>query len=260
LFRTKKTEEAIGATPSHSKEQIMSRKSEFQFFPLKTTVLACVALAFAGSAAVASDNGPVRLPNGAIVLQGKNGFPMVMNPDGAGKAPVQGLHLKTPGDAGGEQTNLSRDPFAPFVSWYAFSLIEGDSFAYKFIAGKTGRVKEIEIGLAAVDAQDYGYSAEVDLYTDDNGVPGSKIDGSDVMAAETSLGPCCALTTAKLGSRPMLTSGTAYWAIVAPDANSYVAWQLEDTDFVDTQTIAGNNGSGWEESTSQWYVPAMEVK
>jgi hypothetical protein len=263
---------AIGAAPPKLKEHIMnthlgftpsskhstSRVTMTTFSMFTKTLLSSAALMLASSVASASGHAPARLPNGTVLFQGSNGFPIMMNPGSARQEASHQHQLKLPRGSDAED-DIASDPLAPFISWAGIPTPQ-PALGYQFTSGKTEIVKEINIALAGVDAQTYGYSAEVDLYTDDNGVPGTKIDGADVTAAETSFGPCCALTAVKLRGKQMLNAGTPYWVIVAPDKDSYVVWQIESTDFVDSQTIATNDGSGWVTSTSQWYVPAVEVK
>jgi len=180
-------------------------------------------------------------------------------------------------------SNFSKEANATFLSWYgwfasaasgcysysgySYCYNEGESLAVP-VTGTGAKAKSISIGLTADYASYYGYSADLGVWSDASGIPGSEIAGGQVTAQTTSA--CCVPTVSSLGKGVKLAAGTPYWVVLSPDAGgtTLVLWDVQDSDYVDPDTLDYNfyestsggysYSSGWESETTQ-YGPSVKL-
>lgn len=228
-------------------------------------LLSVAALAATVSVVQAASHLSVPMPKDALLVQGDHGVPLVLSLHHRPPAAGQPNHyLPKRGIVAG---NLSDEPNATYVSWYGYLVCSADvcgqtiRIAAAFTPKSSTQVSGIDVGLmAATSSPDYGYVAKVALYSDSGGVPGKRIDGQDVTAAEATPNACCLTTHAKLKSNPKLKAGTQYWVVVTPDPNAYMVWAYEDLDFITPETFATDGGGGWTSAAGPWEVPSFQVE
>jgi hypothetical protein len=138
------------------------------------------------------------------------------------------VHKLVPGN--GLVGNLSKDPNATYISWYGASL--GGQYvplaaAQMFTAPSSKTIHRIDVWLALAGGSG---NAEVAIYSDAGGVPGTMLGGHDVAPAGQ-VGSCWALTHAKV--KVPVAAGQPYWVAVTPDSGANVVWWFQDFDFVE---------------------------
>jgi hypothetical protein len=222
-------------------------------------LLTAAAVLASGSMAVAA----AQLPSGTVAIRGPHGVPVLFSGESDQSVPVQpNYYLPRTHLAG----NFSGEPNATYISHDGYAVCgagtcgERIRIAAGFTPAAAARVSGIDVGLIAASIAGYPLTADVALYSDSGGVPGKRIDGQDVTAAETTPTTCCLTTHAKLKSKPKLKAGTQYWVVVTPDTTSYLVWAFEDSDFVHPAWLATDGGSGWSSATGVWEVPSFQVE
>jgi hypothetical protein len=226
---------------------------------LRLTLLATAAVLASGSMAIAA----AHLPGGTMAIHGPHGVPVLFSSEPDQAIPVQPNYTLPKKHLAG---NLSPEPYATYISYDGYAVCgagtcgERIRIAAGFTPAAATRVSGIDIGLIAASIGGFPLTADVALYSDSGGVPGKRIDGQDVTAAETKPTTCCLTTHAKLKSKPKLKAGTQYWVVVTPDDTSYLVWAFEDSDFVHPAWFATDGGSGWTSATGAWEVPSFQVE
>jgi PEP-CTERM motif len=100
----------------------------------------------------------------------------------------------------------------------------GTSFtaANEFSPTLSGSVGEIDIAVGYVEGVNSFYVA---LYTDNSGIPGSKLGEWDNLSSFTNFGSCCGLVVITGISGVNVTAGTNYWLVVGPMSTSSTTWE-----------------------------------
>jgi len=92
-------------------------------------------------------------------------------------------------------------------------------------------------------------SGTIQLYTDNNGVPGTALGQPATFSAPPFNGgtPDCVVTS----SSPTITAGTQYWAVMkTASPNDGISWEFQDTN-ADTVEDSTNGGMSWSPLTQQ---------
>lgn len=125
----------------------------------------------------------------------------------------------------------------------------GTSFtaANEFMAGATGSVSQIDIGIGYVEGVN---SFFVGLYTASGNDPGTLIDQWNGLSSSTNFGSCCGLVSITGITGVSLTSGQDYFLVIGPtnlSATTFEAWNFNSTGATGTDLYANSgcqNGSG----------------
>ncbi|HLY05645.1 MAG TPA: choice-of-anchor R domain-containing protein [Rhizomicrobium sp.] len=214
------------------------------------TVLAMVSTA---AMAAPPSHSPTHLPPGVVIGTGGGGAPVAFNLEHA-TAPGRGV---APAVESSAIINFfSRMRNAPYVSWSG--QLVGCAFAgcyqeaMAFTAPLSTTSKKVTLGLMAWSADSYTYQADVSIYSDAAGVPGTAL-ATDTVTAAPQFGPCCTPITAKL--RVPLTAGTQYWIVVGPHTSTdALIWADQAVDYVNQYLLASSqNGGSWTAFTSTGY-------
>jgi hypothetical protein len=142
----------------------------------------------------------------------------------------------------------SLDPNGVYMADTGYTVSGGNSqfwYAAAFTPTANATAAEIDIGATYISGKKP--KLELELYADDNGLPGQELWSGDATIAVNEVG-CCALTTAKIKGGIALTAGTQYWVGVSTLANgpdTMAIWNFNVTDQVDAESLAENQGSGW---------------
>jgi hypothetical protein len=195
----------------------------------------------------------VHVPKGVVVSTNGPGAPIAINLNYL-SAPGH-VALRAPNDGAPIINFFSKMPNAPFVSWSgqlagcAFGGCYQDAIAFTPAISTTS--KKVTLGLMAWSANSYTYQADVSIYNDAGGVPGSALATKTVTAAPK-FGPCCTLITARL--EVPLTAGTQYWIVVGPHTSTDATiWAAQAVDYVNQYKLATNDGVSWTAFTSVGY-------
>ncbi len=100
----------------------------------------------------------------------------------------------------------------------------GTSFiaANEFSPTASGSVGEIDIAVGYVEGANSFYVA---LYTNNSGIPGSKLGEWDNLSSSTNFGSCCGTVDITGISGVNVTAGTNYWLVVGPMSTSSTTWE-----------------------------------
>ena len=112
--------------------------------------------------------------------------------------------------------------------------------AMEFTSLASGNVSEIDVALSYILGAN---SATVSMWTSVNGIPGAEL-GSWAVSNQPVFGTTDTLLTSIQVSGITVTQGQQYFIVVAGDATTYDAWNLNDQGILGQ--VAQNNGSGWE--------------
>ncbi|HXM60546.1 MAG TPA: choice-of-anchor R domain-containing protein [Terriglobales bacterium] len=109
--------------------------------------------------------------------------------------------------------------------------------AAAFTPSAAHTVTKVEVAVGYVE----GYNGLIiGLYSDASGVPGKAIKTWSVTGLPN-FGACCAVATATDSTGISVTGGTQYWIVVktnSKSSNTYGAWNVNDTDQVDSAPAA----------------------
>jgi hypothetical protein len=211
----------------------------------KTILFITTALAMSGAAAMAAPTVTGHLPNGAHISREANGQ-IVGRIDATGRKAGQPGYV--PVNTSSVASLWSKEKNAPFIPYYAtvagcFSGTSCYEDAIAFTPAASVTSKSVTLGLMAFAPSAYTYQADVSIYSDAGGVPGTAL-ATKTVSAPTVFGTLGAPVTAKL--KVSLTAGTQYWVVVAGHSSTdLLAWGFEDADFVNAPLSAQNYGSGW---------------
>ena len=128
----------------------------------------------------------------------------------------------------------------------------GTSFiaANEFSPTSSGSVGEIDVGVGYVEGTNSFYVA---LYTNNSGIPGSKLGEWDNLSSSTNFGSCCGLVDITGISGVSLTAGTNYWMVIGPTSTTATTW--EAWNFSNSATgnddYSTNGGQSWVQQGSQ---------
>jgi PEP-CTERM motif len=129
----------------------------------------------------------------------------------------------------------------------------GTSFiaANEFSPTSSGSVGEIDVAVGYVEGANSFYVA---LYTNNNGIPGSKLGEWDNLSSSTNFGSCCGLVDITgISGGPSLTAGTNYWMVIGPTSTSATTW--EAWNFSNSATgnddYSTNGGQSWVQQGNQ---------
>ena len=216
----------------------------------KTALFLTTALAVSGGVAVAAPTFPTTLPNGVTISKGDGGQLIARTNAPTGRATGQQPY-SLPGGHSAISSLWSREKNAPYIPFNGTLVIcfisQGGacwSQAQAFTPDVSADTKSVTLPLmAASSSGHYTYQADVSIYTDAEGLPGTALATATV-SAPAALGDCCSPVKAKL--KVSLTAGTQYWIVVAPHSSTdAVAWAEQDADFVNLGLGATNQGGGW---------------
>jgi len=127
--------------------------------------------------------------------------------------------------------------------------ILGTSFtaANEFVAGATGSVSQIDIGIGLAGGTNSFFAA---LYTASGNDPGTLIAQWDNLSSNETFGQCCNLVTISGITGVSLTAGDSYFLVLGPtnlSATTFMAWNFNTTGATGTDLFATSgcqNGSG----------------
>jgi len=101
--------------------------------------------------------------------------------------------------------------------------------ANEFIAGATGNVSQIDIGLGYVTGTNSFFAA---LYTSNDNLPGTLLEQWNNLSVTEPAGGCCDLLSITGISGLSLTSGQSYFLVLGPEttgSTGWAAWNLNTT-------------------------------
>jgi len=136
----------------------------------------------------------------------------------------------------------------------------GTSFtaANEFVAGASGSVSQIDLGVGIVEGTNSFFAA---LYTASGNAPGTLIAQWDNLSSSTTFGQCCGLVTISGITGVDLTAGTSYFLILGPtnlSATTWEAWNQNSTGATGTDLYATSgcqngtgNGCSWNSNGTQ---------
>jgi hypothetical protein len=201
----------------------------------------------------------------SLVLMATSKNKFVFSPDGRSvnateapsniiQAPQKDAKLKT------IASNLSTYKNATYFSIWGNTIAQGGSnFPFQvweaepFTPTADATVTKIEVSAGRQGGGTAGF--ELGLYSDANGVPGTKIKSFHV-AQLPSYGQCCTLAVANDKAGIPITGGTQYWVVVSTtskDTDIY-AWAFNSTDMrahpaaswcQGSSTYCGSNSGKW---------------
>lgn len=172
--------------------------------------------------------------------------PMRPSPDDAGLAVIAG--------------NFSRYPLATYFSVFGNTIAQGPpNFPFQvweampFTPTANATITKIEVSAGRQGSGNSGF--ELDLYADNNGVPGNQIASAHVSNLPI-YGQCCAVASVSDPAGLAVTAGTQYWVAVTTNANDpdIYAWAFNSTNMTATlaaewcegsSTYCGNNSGKW---------------
>jgi len=217
----------------------------------------CASAAFAGQQNIST----TRLQNGAL-------FATKLMADADERN--AGGRVYTP--AGTDSDNFNtKYPKATYTPWDAYILCGADQaddycndsatqMAMAFTTLPTGSQfsKGLDLALEVVDGSG---GATVAIYNDNGGIPGTALAGSTQhVTATTAWGTLGPILQAAYAKRVAFANSTQYWVVVTPDADSTIAWDIEDTDYTDSFLSAFQSGTNaWGSDDLTAYVPAFDV-
>jgi hypothetical protein len=124
------------------------------------------------------------------------------------------------------------------------------SLAVAFTPSTAVRVKQVALGIGYVTGTKNGVVASIN--EDDNGLPGSAIASFRVDNLPI-FGTCCVVATQQNGKGASLDAGTQYWLVVRAnhsESDEWAAWNLNDTEQVNSVSGAQDFGTGWQAVTA----------
>jgi len=100
----------------------------------------------------------------------------------------------------------------------------GTSFtqANEFEVTTSGTVSHIDLGVGFVEGVNSFYVA---IYSNNGGIPGSKLGEWDGLSSSTNFGSCCGLVSFDTPGGPSLSTGTEYWMVIGPTSTSSTTWE-----------------------------------
>jgi hypothetical protein len=123
------------------------------------------------------------------------------------------------------------------------------SLAVAFTPATAVRAKQVVLGIGYVTGSKNGVVASINA--DDKGLPGSAI-ASFRLDNLPVFGTCCVVATQQNGKGAALDAGTQYWLVVRTnhsESDEWAAWNLNDTEQVNSVSGAQDFGSGWQAVT-----------
>ncbi len=194
-----------------------------------------------GAALAGSPHAPILSHNRRLTTttaQGVVGFPMKSPPPPAGTTQVAG-NLNT------FYRNGAYFPLEGYTISGATSPVGQQIFlAVPFTPTTTTTYAGARIGIGYVQGAD---GANIALYSDNGGLPGSALDSGKAFNLQA-FGGCCGIASVGAKNSVTLAAGTQYWLVVSTATTGWEAWNLNTTDEVDTLNIAVNTGTGWAPS------------
>jgi hypothetical protein len=143
-------------------------------------------------------------------------------------------------------------PKGLYFCCYGYTVAGANSFvhvqswsALQFTPATDARATEIDVAVQWMDGANF---IDVDLFADNNGVPGKLLRSVKAHGMQY-VGGCCALVSAVFRAIKV-AAGTPYWVAVTTDKNgsdTYVVWDYNSTDQINPVPWALNdNGAGWQ--------------
>ena len=232
---------------------------------IRQVLLVTTALAAATTVALAgAPKLPAHSPPGTIAMHDAHGNAMVF---GAGAVHSGGKVTEPPSNTLPIFNLMSKMKLAPYLPWDAYitGCFSGGSFCYyqaqQFTPAASVTTKQVKLGLAAyITGGSYTYKADVSIYTDSAGLPGTALATKTVTAGNAFFGACCAINKVKMAVS--LTGGVPYWVVVGPSAGTdSTVWLLQDADEVNAtlKAYTYTGASGWYSYSTNWFRQGMEV-
>ena len=233
----------------------------------RTLLLSTTALLFGATAAFAHQD--------VVSTKAQNGLVMSIITN----APAATQFVKPPDlfvayDFGNLNTKYSKAEYTPWEAYIfcgaseTVSVCNHGTWAFPFTSGATLALAKIA-GYQVAMQNPSGYACPtanftVELYTNAGTVPGVAVAGtaSGTLTATSIWGTAGSPTVNKTFKKAVqLTPSTAYWAVAAPTATSCVAWDVQDTDYVDGEPAAFGNTAATAWSTGNFgdIGPALGV-
>jgi hypothetical protein len=107
---------------------------------------------------------------------------------------------------------------------------------------KNGAVKQIVAGIGFVTGTN---SAELAVYSDASGVPGTMLWSGDVSDLPNFGSTSTTTVMSKVKPKVAFTANTPYWVAVQTDANSASTWDAWNESETTNAPLAQNDGAGW---------------
>jgi hypothetical protein len=130
----------------------------------------------------------------------------------------------------------------------------GESFtaANEFVAGASGSVSQIDIGIGTVDGANSFFAA---LYTASGNAPGTLVAQWNNLSSSTEFGQCCGLVTISGITGVELTAGTSYFLVLGPtnlSDTTYEAWNWNSTGATGTDLYATSGCQSGSGNSCSW--------
>jgi hypothetical protein len=216
----------------------------------RTAILSSVALMLAGSAASASP--------GNVITFDVHGVKVSILTDVA--RGQQQPRVRVPGAVEFNNLNL-KYPNATFIPWQAFVFGDANDFAAAFTTStdSSQRLGGYNVALQLVTGPG---GVTVCLEDDNSGVPsGNCVAGTSAYFSNAAL-PLWGFLSPTLNvtfPTQHLAPSTQYWVVATPDPDTLIAWDNEDTDFVNPYTFGQEFNGAWSSFNGVSYVPALEI-
>ncbi|HEY3639237.1 MAG TPA: hypothetical protein VGK90_13905 [Rhizomicrobium sp.] len=152
-------------------------------------------------------------------------------------------------------------PNGTYIPFVGFTFGSSNNFGSAFTTGAgTGqKIAGFDVALELVSGTG---GVTVCLEADTGGVPsGTCMDGTSAYFPNGSLAPWGTLAPTLNVTFPTikLPSSTQYWIVAAADPDTDIAWNNQDTDFVNQYTFGEVFSGTWASFNGTGYVPALEV-
>jgi hypothetical protein len=106
----------------------------------------------------------------------------------------------------------------------------------------SGRLKHVVAGVGYVTGSN---AAELAIYSDANGVPGTMLWSADVSNLPVFGTTSTTTVKAKVGTRVKIRANKPFWVAVQTDSNSANTWDAWNESNTTDAPLAQNTGSGW---------------
>jgi hypothetical protein len=113
--------------------------------------------------------------------------------------------------------------------------------ANEFMAGATGNISQIDIGIGYVTGENSFFVA---LYSDSNNLPGTLLGQWNNLSASQQFGGCCGLLSITGITGISLASGQDYFLVMGPESPSSTLWAAWNNNTTNTNGLLLQASSG----------------
>jgi hypothetical protein len=116
--------------------------------------------------------------------------------------------------------------------------------ANEFMAGATGNISQIDIGLGYVTGENSFFVA---LYSSNNNLPGNLLGQWNDLSSSTTFGQCCGLVSITGITGISLTAGQDYFLVIGPENTNSTLWAAWNVNSTNQSGLLLQAGSGCAE-------------